>query len=133
MLEGSKAEKGGIQPLPPAKTTSDAKLRIVSWKEGAFLSNSTPEAIQLALGSEVTFLRAQRGACLPVSGEMGEGGQGPCHLWTLLLPPCKPEPPAIELEKFPNTQHNLGTVLPVSADVGAVKALGSKEFITLEV
>lgn len=34
-----------------------------------------------------------REACLPLPGELGEGGQGPCHLWTLLLPPCKPETP----------------------------------------
>lgn len=77
----------------------------------------------------MTFL----GAYLPVPGEMDEGGQGPCHLWTLLLPPGKPEPPAIELEEFPKTQHHLRTVLPVSADAGVVKALGFKEFITLEV
>lgn len=68
------------------------------------------------------------GVCLPVPGEPGERGQGPCHLWILLLPPCKPEQ-----EKFPNIQRDLGTVFPVSADVGVVKALGFKEFITLEV
>lgn len=81
----------------------------------------------------MTFLRAHRGACLPVPGELGEGGQGPCHPWTLLLPPSKPETPAMKQEKFPNTQHDLGTVLLVSAGVGVVKALGFKEFITLEV
>lgn len=40
---------------------------------------------------------------------------------------------AIEQEKFPNIQCNLGTVFLVSADVGVVKARGFKEFITLEV
>lgn len=29
MLKGPKGEKGGIQPLPPAKTTFYAKLRIL--------------------------------------------------------------------------------------------------------
>lgn len=81
----------------------------------------------------MTFLRAQGDACLPVPGELGEVGQGPCHLWILLLPPCKPEAPAIEQEKFPNIQRKLRTVLLVSADVGVLKALGFKEFITLEV
>lgn len=69
-------------------------------------------------------------ARLPVPGELGEGGQGPCHLWTLLLPPCKPETPPTEQEQFPNIRCDLGTVFLVSADV---KALGFKEFITLEV
>lgn len=46
---------------------------------------------------------------------------------------CKPETLAIEQEKFPNTQHDLRTVFLVPADVGVVKALGFKEFITLEV
>lgn len=42
-------------------------------------------------------------ARLPVPGELGEGGQGPCHLWTLLLPPCKPDTPhrAGTIPKYP--------------------------------
>lgn len=35
---------------------------------------------------------------------------------------------AIEQEKFPNTQRDLGTVFLVSADVGVVKALGFKVY-----
>lgn len=73
------------------------------------------------------------GAYLLVPGKLGEVGQGPHHLWILLLPPCKPETLTIEQEKFPNIQHKLRTVFLVSADVGVVKALGFKEFITLEV
>lgn len=38
-------------------------------------------------------MRAHGGSLFAVPGELGEGGQGPCHLWILLLPPCKPETP----------------------------------------
>lgn len=58
----------GRERRNPAPATSKDNVlckvkNTVSWKEGAFLSNTTPKAIPLALGSEVTFLRAQ-GGCL---------------------------------------------------------------------